>query len=326
MSSPNPARDDEENGLDDRHHPDFYFQDGSAIFKLSNDGSGVLYNLHPAFLGQRSTFFNTMFSLPRGPDAPKEILTEGKTDDNPIELPRCISRFDFDNLLIYLYMGPSAYPDSEDFLVSIMKLSALFEIADGTTYTKAEFNRRGRLIHPALLFELGRCFRIDPWIEQAFRRLMDLPLVSLDFFQVSQIGPAGYFYLTQTQAKIQALRTKIAFHVPPLVNSVDCITPDACVSSWNREWQERVRQLIHHPEQPISCLDLLDQLRNVHIDGLCDGCQDLTVRWIWGKCLLTQEDRFIDEAVEELMKLQTDEPIRAALSASISGNSIITIT
>ncbi|KAJ7728401.1 hypothetical protein B0H14DRAFT_3899590 [Mycena olivaceomarginata] len=176
---------------------------------------------------------------------PKKILTEGKTDDNPIELPWCISRFDFDNLLIYLYMGPSAYPDSEDFLISVMKLSALFEIADGTTYTKAEFNRRGRLIHPALLFELGRCFRIDPWIEQAFRRLMDLPLVSLDF----------------SQAKIQALRTKIAFHVPPLVNSVDCITPDTCVSSWNREWQER-----------------------------------------------------------------TDEPIRAALSASISGNTIIIVT
>ncbi|KAJ6570735.1 hypothetical protein B0H10DRAFT_1964570 [Mycena sp. CBHHK59/15] len=88
--------------------------------------------------------------------------------------------------------------------------------------------------------------------------------------------------------------------------------------SWNREWQERVWQLIHHPDTPISCLDLLDQLRNTHIDGLCDRCQDLTVRWIWGKSLLTQEEGLVDEAIEALMALQTGEPIRAALSASIA--------
>lgn len=111
----------------------------------------------------------------------------------------------------------------------------------------------------------------------------------------------------------------------PLVSHADCVTSNACMHSWNREWEERVHQLIHHPEQPITCLDLLDQLRNVHIDGLCDGCQDLTVTWIWGKCLLTKEDCFVEEAIEELMKLQTDELVRAALSASVAGSSIITV-
>jgi hypothetical protein len=87
--------------------------------------------------------------------------------------------------------------------------------------------------------------------------------------------------------------------------------------SWTREWEERVRQLIYHPENPISCLVLLDQLRYTSIVGLCNGCQDLTVTWIWGKHLLTQEEDPVAEAVEALMALQTDEPIRAALSESV---------
>ncbi|KAJ7494170.1 hypothetical protein FB451DRAFT_1388280 [Mycena latifolia] len=171
--------------------------------------------------------------------------------------------------------------------------------------------------HAAAQFELARCFRIDDWIDPTFRRLMKLDILSLDSFQASQIGHAGYFWLTQTKAKISALRTKIAFHVPPMVHSGECDTEGTCAYSWGREWEERVRQLLHHPDAPISCLALLDQLRNTHIDGLCNECQDLTVTWIWGTNLLTQEERLVDEAVEALMALQTDQPIRAALSDSV---------
>ncbi|KAJ7709350.1 hypothetical protein B0H14DRAFT_3641510 [Mycena olivaceomarginata] len=122
---------------------------------------------------------------------------------------------------------------------------------------------------------------------------------------------------TSLKRKIQALRAKIAFHVPPIVNSPDCETPGTCLFTWNREREERVRLLIHQPEHPISCLALLDQLRNVHVPGLCDGCQGLTVRWIWGKCLLTQEETLIDEAVASLMVLQVEQPLRQALRESV---------
>ncbi|KAJ7736546.1 hypothetical protein DFH07DRAFT_966784 [Mycena maculata] len=244
--SPEPKEDP----LNNRHHPDFYFPDGNAIFSLfSRDfPDGLLYNLHSA------------------------ILSEGNFDESPIALPSCISALDFDSLLAYLYNGPSMYPDSEDFLISVMKMSAFLDIADGIEFATWEF-----------------------------------------------IGHLGYFWLTQTKAKIQELRTKIAFHVPPIVSSSACDTPGPCFYSWNREWEERVRQLIHHPEEPISCLDLLDQLRNVHIDGLCNECQDLMVTWIWGKCLLTQEEGLIDKAVEALVDLQTEGPLRIALSASVAG-------
>ncbi|KAJ7118274.1 hypothetical protein C8R44DRAFT_790512 [Mycena epipterygia] len=240
-------------------------------------------------------------------------------------MPHTVTRLDFDRLLTYIYLGPSMCPKSqdllvsEDFLISVMKLSAYWDIDDGMTYTKEEFTRRGNQLHPALQFELGRCFRIDAWIEPGFRRLMDINILDLDSIQINQIGLQGYSHLTRTKAKIRALRAQIAFHVPPIVNSGDCDTPATCMYSWKREWEERVRQLIHHPENPISCLTLLAQLRNTHIAGLCDGCQDLTVTWIWGKGLLTQEEDLVDEAVEALMTLQMDEPVRAALRESVAG-------
>ncbi|KAJ6629564.1 hypothetical protein B0H10DRAFT_1775913, partial [Mycena sp. CBHHK59/15] len=284
---------------------------------------GVLYKLHPGLLSARSRFFTSMFSLPRGVDTSEQILSEGKTDDNAIQLLSTLDQSDFDGLLTYLYMGPSAHPKTAEFLISVMKLCVFFDIEDGVTYTTNELVRLGEEVHPALQFELAHCCGVDTWIEPAFRRLMNMDLLSLDSPQVSQIGHWGYFWLTQTKAKIQKFQNQVAFNVPPIVNSGECDTPDTCADAWTREWEENVRQLLHHPEQPISCLDLLYDLRNAHIEGLCDRCQDLTVTWIWGTCLLTQERDFIDEAVVALMDLQTDQPLRAALIASLADNTII---
>ncbi|KAJ7770369.1 hypothetical protein B0H14DRAFT_2967022 [Mycena olivaceomarginata] len=272
-------------------HPRFYFSNGGAIFKLNSADHSVafLYNLHPDLLSERAGFFYN-------------LLAEGKSDENPIELSSCFTQTDFDNLLTYLYMGPSAHPKTTEFLISVMKLSAFFDIQDGMDHAKAEITRRGDSVHPALQFELARCFGVNEWIEPAFRRLMKMSLVELSSSDVLQNGYFGYYWLTQTKAKIAELRASISFHVPPVLNSMECPTPEYCARSWYRGvgWT--------------SCLSLLDQLRNVHIAGLCDACQDLTVTWIWGKQMLTREEDYIEEAIAALKDLQRNEPTRAVIS------------
>ncbi|KAJ6614684.1 hypothetical protein B0H10DRAFT_2221079 [Mycena sp. CBHHK59/15] len=52
-----------------------------------------------------------------------------------------------------------------------------------------------------------------------------MSILSLGIYHTVQIGSYGYFWLVQTKAKIQELRTKIAFHVPPVINNADCKTP-----------------------------------------------------------------------------------------------------
>ncbi|KAJ7743025.1 hypothetical protein DFH07DRAFT_835820 [Mycena maculata] len=74
------------------HHPAFYFKDGSAIFSLKtiSEGGGesaVLYKLHSSVPCSRSTFFASMFALPRGPASSSQVRMEGLVDENPIHLP-----------------------------------------------------------------------------------------------------------------------------------------------------------------------------------------------------------------------------------------------
>ncbi|KAJ7504923.1 hypothetical protein B0H11DRAFT_1904997 [Mycena galericulata] len=104
---------------------------------------------------------------------------------------------------------------------------------------------------------------------------------------IEKVDTAGSLYENlRNSASYAALSTTIFWSVPPLSGYVDLA---AC---WLRG----------------PCLKLLDQLRN-----------DLTVTWIWGTGLLTQEESLVDDAVEALMDLQTERPLRIALSDSVAG-------
>ncbi|KAJ7626133.1 hypothetical protein FB45DRAFT_1060640 [Roridomyces roridus] len=312
MSAPEP----EHEGVPDtgpQRHPRFYFADGTAIFKLTSEKHphGILYRLHPCILGLRSNVFATMFALPRDKDTPEQILTEGKHDDNPIELS--IYPAEFDNILTFMYAGASEYPDSPEFLASVLKVSAFLDIADGVKFATTRLAALGDQLPAPLQLELGRSLRIHSWLETGFRRLVWSNILDLDSTHMSQIGIDVYVLLTRTQAKMLRLRTKVAFGVPPAVNAPECNTPGTCGYAWSCEWKECVRLLIHHPETPVPLADILLQLRNAHITDLCDKCLDLTVTWIYGKCLLTKEERLVDAAAEALVGMYPVEPMRAAL-------------
>ncbi|KAJ6553345.1 hypothetical protein B0H19DRAFT_1072805 [Mycena capillaripes] len=142
------------------------------------------------------------------------VRTEGASDTNPIQLPPSLNQDDFDHLLCYIYMGPTMHPKTDDFLVSILKLSTFFEITDGIAHAIHEFTKKGDDFHPALQFELARLYRVDDWIESAFRRLMKMPITCLNMFCAEQIGPPGYFCLVQTKAHIEHFRKQFTFDNP----------------------------------------------------------------------------------------------------------------
>ena len=207
-------------------------------------------------------------------------------------------------------------PKTIEFLVSVLALSTFFGIDDGIGHTVAQFTCLGKAFHPALQFQLARSYRIDDWIEPAFQELVKTPIESLTIDHVDQIGPHGFFQLVQTKEKLLTVRREMAFHVPPTVNDGACHTPFKCSTAWTREWRENVPQIMHHPDAPSDCVELLHQLRSA-IEGICNACQDLSVTWLWGKGWSDREDRVIDEAASALMALQTGAPIRATLSANL---------
>ena len=172
-------------------------------------------------------------------------------------------------------------------------------------------------MHPAFQFQLARAHRIDNWIEPAFRELVRRPIESLTIDHVGQIGPDGFFQLVQTKEKILRVRREMVFHVPPTANDGACRTHLKCSSAGTREWHENVPQIIHHPEAPCGCADLLHQLQSATIDGICNKSQDLSVTWWWGEGWVDREEEKIDEAVSAWIALQTGAPPRATLSANL---------
>ncbi|KAJ7916414.1 hypothetical protein B0H13DRAFT_1551135, partial [Mycena leptocephala] len=254
-------------------HPEYYFPDGSAIFQQP----GLLYKLHSSVLGSRSGVFSTMFSLPRGPNTDPRVRNEGSSDSDPIKLPYTVSQLHFDNLLCYLYKGPTMHPKTDAFLVSVLNLSTFFEIDDGVAHAVQAFEMKGRDFDPVLQFELARRYRVDHWIKPAFERLMELPMTDLDMVLIDRLGQAGYSWLVKTKANIDKHRKQFTFGTPVIQNDPDCKVSAYCGAAWYREWNTKVPKLVHHPEAHVSLINVLKQLANTEITGLCNACQKRTV-------------------------------------------------
>lgn len=62
--------------------------------------------------------------------------------------------------------------------MDVLELSTLLEIKDGIDYSIQQFEQR-TFFCPILQFYLARRYRIDQWIEPAFRKLMELPVLSI---------------------------------------------------------------------------------------------------------------------------------------------------
>ncbi|KAJ7914172.1 hypothetical protein B0H13DRAFT_1611831 [Mycena leptocephala] len=179
----------------------------------------------------------------------------------------------------------------------------------------AEFERKGDKFDPALQFQLARMFRVDQWIEPAFRSLMKRPESSLTLRNLAEIGEIGCYYLMQTKDKIRKNRAHLAFSTPKLCHSRGCKTPGTCEYSWQREWWGGFARLIHHPDIPLLFGDIpktLIQVRDGGMDGVCDNCLHLTIDSVLEEGKFQEEDDEIEKTITELMKYQTDEPIRAA--------------
>ncbi|KAJ6452932.1 hypothetical protein C8R45DRAFT_915948 [Mycena sanguinolenta] len=310
--------DDTQKSEGHNRHPQYYFNDGSAVFQLYfRHCPGILYKLHSSVLGFRSAFFKTLFSLPRGPDIDPEVRTEGASDANPIKLPPDLNQYDFDNLLCYIYQGPTMHPKTDDFLVSVLKLSTFFQIEDGIAHAIQEFKLKGHLFDAALQFELARRYRVDQWIDPAFRKLMRLPLTDLDLPLMDRIGSVGYFWLVKAKADIEQHRRQFAFNAPPIINDPGCENHAICAVTWIVEWGRTIPKVVHHPDVHTSLADLLFTLEKTEITDVCDACRKRTITWIWGTGYATAEDDIVTQAVTALAALQTDEPIRAALRKNV---------
>ncbi|KAF7980013.1 hypothetical protein HWV62_40122 [Athelia sp. TMB] len=198
-------------------HAKFYFEDGSVVFQVPGPDVAILYRLPLAILICRSSVFATLFSIPRNAAGAN---VEGRNDDNPVILWG-VEQLELDRLLAYMIGGYSVELYQIDAIMSVLKLSAFFEIQDGMDWALVLLPQLSTFTAPRQM-EAARRYCIDDWIEPAFRALMKIPLQELTMGDALSIGLPYYWILINTQAKIDHHRRDLAFAAPDVVHGVLC--------------------------------------------------------------------------------------------------------
>ena len=201
----------------------------------------------------------------------------------------------------------------------MLKLSAFFEINHGYQYAIAELTRPSPL-ETSLKLQLGRLYRVDHWVEPAFRDMMARPLPSISRIEAHRMGLDYYYILSRTKAMVEDNYQAIAYTEPNLMQLDGCKTPLQCTAIWKDEWWNGVAQQLLHPETPCCGDDLLDLLDKTDIPGLCSLCKEATLHRMKDSDVLKTNMVLQDIAVFEVMEFQTDEHIRKHIGTGTTGS------
>ncbi len=196
--------------------------------------------------------------------------------------------------------------------MAVLKLSTFFVIEDGRDFATRHLPQLSSF-RPSLQIQLARNYRIDHWLEPAFRQLLSVPLQRLSETEADEIGFFVYRLVTITKAKIDDHRRILAFSPAEVINSVNCKTPERCGNAWRHEWWGSLAKQLLHPEVPLGGQELADQLYKAKLEHMCNGCFRLTMQSMREHNALRREAVFANEAVTELTKWPTDEDIRRSL-------------
>ncbi|TDL30239.1 hypothetical protein BD410DRAFT_710334 [Rickenella mellea] len=266
-----------------------YYPDGTTVFQVEN----TLYRLHASLLQQRSPIFRHMFSVPPGTNA-----SEGKDDSAPICL-HGVKSSDFDHLCFYPFGCFVKHSSSEDFLVALIKLSTLYDIEDGREYAIAQFPTSPTW-RPALQLHIARSYRVEDWIEPAFRQLIANPTISMPWCDAELLGLPTYHLVVQTITKVEAQQKLLAFYPAEMKEWIFCTTPENCTSCWELGWWNHVARHLLHPDAALSGQKMTELLGSIKIPGMCHHCQGETVSSLVENGALLMEEAFISEAIQQL--------------------------
>ncbi|KAJ7055359.1 hypothetical protein C8F01DRAFT_1373886 [Mycena amicta] len=294
-------------------HPIFYYPLGGYRFLAYPDGkSATLYRFSADSVAQRSEFFSSTFLLPQSQNA-LDPTSEGMSDENPIILPGTLAAPVFDAFLTYIFLGPTTYERTREFLLHLIEACDFFDTPDRIDFAKREFEDSTRSLKERLdfpeQFYFARRFHIDDWIEPTFRRLLRMNWTRIRPEHVEFIGSDTLAWLFRTHGYIQELRRDITWTPPSFISGVDCETRARCEEGWNSTWSRLVLPFIHHPEQPGALRDLPEFLAQPNIlRGVCADCRDATIAYCNRNGSFEQEQNYIERAVDAVKDLFVAKP------------------
>ncbi|KAH7908742.1 hypothetical protein BJ138DRAFT_1156983 [Hygrophoropsis aurantiaca] len=284
-----------------------YYEDIFVVIKVESQ----LYRLPAALLRKRSRVFADLFSLPRE-NSVRHI--EGLSDEHPIVLEGH-SCCDFDCLLDFLFgsihddtdaLNSSAERPSVSFLISVLKMCAVFDIHDGTSYAIAQLETHP-LLDLATKLQICHHYNIAPWLAPAFRVLVSRPIQTLTETDIAKVPSKVLYTFLQVKHEIATHRLSLASVSPPAVNDLSCKAPLTCAHHWEVAWRDGPAEMLRHPDIYYTGRDILAQLESADLPQVCNLCRDLSVDNVKDSGALFLEDRFVEDRIIELINWLGDQ-------------------
>jgi hypothetical protein len=182
-------------------------------------------------------------------------------------------------------------------LVNILKLSQIYMIDAGSAY--AIHHLELQQMSPAHHIELSRMFSIHDWVEDPFRRLMDIDLADLTEDDELKLGYKVYRIITKTKEYISKQRKSAAQVAPPLtfLESYECVDHKTCREVWKDGWWKKVSKRLLHPTQPILLREVADYVSGLDFTGMTAVCKAEMVEFIRNNEGFRAEDTIIQQGI-----------------------------
>ncbi|KAG2037191.1 hypothetical protein BDR03DRAFT_1010890 [Suillus americanus] len=250
-----------------------------------------------------------MFSLPHT----GICSDEGLTDNPPIVL-HGHSSVDFDCVLDHLFgklqdtdsnsngnteQVNNTPPESVSTLVSLLTISAVFDVNIGKSYAINQLETHPGLDLPTKP-QLCHQFKILPWLTPAFRELVLLPIESLGPAGLAKIPAYILHALIQVKHQISTHWLTLAAVVPPAMAGMLCHTPKSCADGWETGWKAGPAEMLQHPDIFYSGWYILAHLDLVEIPQVCSDCRESSVANVKETGCLLMEDGFVEDKLKGL--------------------------
>ncbi|KAG2351910.1 hypothetical protein BDR07DRAFT_1616395 [Suillus spraguei] len=172
--------------------------------------------------------------------------------------------------------------ESVSFLISLLKMGALFEIYIAKSHAIHYLDT-----HPDLdlitKLELCHRFRIISWLPPTFKALVTRPIESFDPSGLEQIITHILHALIQVKHQITTHRLTLAAVAPPAIAGFSCLTPATSAFEWESAWKEGPAEMLHHPDIFYASRDILAELVSTDLSPVCQYCGEMSVFYVQGQ-------------------------------------------
>ncbi|KDQ64005.1 hypothetical protein JAAARDRAFT_187390 [Jaapia argillacea MUCL 33604] len=251
-------------------------------------------------LTEKSEVFNGMFSIPTGGQL---TVTKGSYNDYPILLQQVMNR-EFEHLMFFFYDWAPP-PHSIQRLMDTLKLATRWGIEAGWKF--AIHHLDSMTLNPSLRLELSRLYRVDNWIEPAFKELIPIRLNAITDEDVYRMGLRTYRKLTTTKELIEDEWKVVAMLPPPIeFESTGCKDHDKCCAVWKDIWWKCLGRKLLHPLKPLPLSEAANFVLDMEVPGMTSECHQAMMELIVLGDGFEEEKKHIEKAIEDLEAYQKD--------------------